>query len=305
MNFLLKLFSLLPLTWIHRMGRFGGMLALRFGSRFRTLLVENLKGAGLDADRLAPVVARQLGMQAMETLWIWKTPSDRIMQHVQSDEQGLKRVHAAFKAGKNLVFMTPHVGCFEIAPIWGYEACLKKHDTSIVILFRMPKLRWLQDFVAKSREREGIITAPADLSGVRRILRMMREGQVFGCLPDQVPGRGEGVWVPFFGRLAYTMVFPLRVAQQFDAAKFVVWTERIEGKGWKVFIREWDKPLSGDPLKDACAMNRMLEQLILNAPEQYIWNYNRYKQPRGAPLPSDEEKALLESMRNAPKEVLR
>ena len=304
MNLILKLISLLPLAFIHRVGAFGGSLAFRFGSRFRKLLIENMKGAGLDAERLAPVVARQLGMQSMEMLWIWKTPSSKIMQHVQSDEEGLKRVNEVLSAGRSAIFMTPHVGCFEISPIWGYEACLKHHDKSIVILFRLPKLKWLQNFVTKSREREGIITAPADLSGVRRIIRFMRDGQVFGSLPDQVPGRGEGVWVPFFGRLAYTMVFPLKTAKQFDAARFVVWTERIPGKGWKVFIREWAGELSGDLHKDAAAMNRVMEQLILKCPEQYIWNYNRYKHPAGAPMPTDAEKAMLESAASAGREEL-
>lgn len=304
MNTLLKLISLLPLSFIHRLGAFCGSLAFRFGPRFRRLLIENMKGAGLDAERLAPEVARQLGMGSLEMLWIWKTPSSRIMELVQSDEEGLKRVRAVFDSGRTAIFMTPHVGCFEIAPIWGYESCLKYYGKSIAILFRMPKMQFLQDFVAKSREREGIVTAPADLTGVRRIIRMMREGHVFGSLPDQVPGRGEGVWAPFFGRLAYTMLFPLKTAKQFDAARFVVWTERIPGKGWKVFIREWTGELTGDPYKDAAAMNRMLEQLIMKAPDQYIWNYNRYKSPRGAHEPTDEEKALLDAARQAPEEVL-
>jgi KDO2-lipid IV(A) lauroyltransferase len=304
MNLLLKLISLLPLAFIHKVGSFGGALAFRCGSRFRKLLIENMKGAGLDAERLAPTVARQLGMGAVEMLWIWKTPSSRILELVQSDEEGLKRVHAVLSAGRNAIFMTPHVGCFEISPIWGYEACLKKYGKQIVILFRMPKMKFLQDFVARSREREGIITAPADLSGVRRIIRLMRDGQVFGSLPDQAPGRGEGVWAPFFGRLAYTMTFPLKMAREFDAARFVVWTERIPGKGWKVFIREWTGELTGDQFKDAAAMNRMLEQLIMKAPEQYIWNYNRYKSPRGAHEPTDEEKALLDAARKAPEEKL-
>jgi KDO2-lipid IV(A) lauroyltransferase len=202
------------------------------------------------------------------------------------------------------MIITPHVGCFEIIPIWAYEACLKHYGKSMVVLYRKPKMKFLQEFVAKSREREGIVSAPADLSGVRRIIRMMREGHMLGTLPDQVPGRGEGVWAPFFGRLAYTMVFPLKVSKQLDAARFMVWTERIPGKGWKVFIREWTGELTGEPCRNAAAMNRVLEQLIMKVPEQYIWNYNRYKSPRGAHEPTDEEKALLDAVKQAPEEEL-
>ncbi len=304
MNTLLKLISLLPLSFIHRLGAFCGSLAFRFGPKFRKLLIENMTGAGLDAERLAPAVARQLGMEALEMLWIWKTPSSKIMKLVQSDEEGLKRVRAAYDAGRKAMIITPHVGCFEIIPIWAYEACLKHYGKSMVVLYRKPKMKFLQEFVAKSREREGIVSAPADLSGVRRIIRMMREGHMLGTLPDQVPGRGEGVWAPFFGRLAYTMVFPLKVSKQLDAARFMVWTERIPGKGWKVFIREWTGELTGEPCRNAAAMNRVLEQLIMKVPAQYIWNYNRYKTPRGAHEPTDEEKALLDAVKQAPEEEL-
>ena len=48
--------------------------------------------------------------------------------------------------------------------------------------------------------------APADLSGVRRLVRALKRGEAIGMLPDQVPSSGEGVWAPFFGRHAYTMI---------------------------------------------------------------------------------------------------
>ena len=95
-----------------------------------------------------------------------------------------------------------------------------------------------------------------------------------------------------------------KVSKQLDAARFMVWTERIPGKGWKVFIREWTGELTGEPCRNAAAMNRVLEQLIMKVPEQYIWNYNRYKSPRGAHEPTDEEKALLDAVKQAPEEEL-
>ena len=187
--------------------------------------------------------------------------------------------------------MTPHVGCYEVSPIWVYEKCLKPLGKKFTILYREPKQKFVRKTVANGHLREGMDPAPADLSGVRKIIRALRAGGALGCLPDQVPGRGEGVWASFFGRPAFTMTFPVNMARQFDAALFIVWTVRHPGKGWEVHLRRWELPEADegdDDMKAGVeAMNRQIEAAIHEAPEQYIWNYNRYKCPKGVKKPAE------------------
>jgi KDO2-lipid IV(A) lauroyltransferase len=118
----------------------------------------------------------------------------------------------------------------------------------------------------------------------------MKDGEVVGILPDQVPSRGEGAWAPFFGRWAYTMTLPARLARQFDAIVLFVYGERLpHGRGYRIHLRRLDVPLTGDAAHDAAVMNRGLESLIRERPAQYLWGYNRYKVPAGAePPPSGE-----------------
>ena len=143
---------------------------------------------------------------------------------------------------------------------------------------------FIRAVVGEARQAPGIEAVPTDLAGVKKVIRNLRAGHTFGALPDQVPSHGDGVWADFFGRPAYTMTLPVRVARQFDAVRIFAWGVRTRN-GWKVDAALWDEPLTGDLRKDAAGMNRMIESVIRRIPDQYAWSYNRYKRPRGAPPP--------------------
>lgn len=281
MDALLKLVSLLPLSLLHRLGAFLGVCAFWFGPTYRRKLRTNLRQAGLDKDGVLSAAIRHAGMQAAEIAWVWKRSNADVISRIGDDTEAVRAVAEAAAEGKSLIFMTPHVGCYEVSPIWVYEKCLKPLGKKLTVLYREPKQAFVRKTVAKGRIREGMDPVPADLSGVRKIIRAMRAGGALGCLPDQVPGRGEGIWASFFGRPAFTMTFPVKMAQQFNAALFIVWTVRHPGKGWEVHLRRWELPATTDG-EDAMAagveaMNRQIEAAIQVAPEQYIWNYSRYK----------------------------
>jgi hypothetical protein len=89
----------------------------------------------------------------------------------------------------------------------------------------------LAEWQTYSRTAPGMQAAPANLSGVRQMLRALRKGETVGLLPDQVPPDGQGVWVPFFGRTAYTMTLAARLAQQTGCAVVLTWCERLPGAG--------------------------------------------------------------------------
>ena len=147
-------------------------------------------------------------------------------------------------------------------------------------------LRTLMD---SSRARPGVTTAPATLAGVRQMIRALRRGEMVGLLPDQVPPEGMGVWVPFFGRPAYTMTLAARLVQQTGAQPLLIWGERLpRGAGYVVRVSELGEALpANDPgqAESAAVINRAMERVIRQCPQQYLWGYNRYKTPR-APDPT-------------------
>jgi KDO2-lipid IV(A) lauroyltransferase len=120
---------------------------------------------------------------------------------------------------------------------------------------------------------------------VRRLLKALKTGEAVGMLPDQVPGKGEGLWLPFFGRPAYTMTLAARLAET-GATVLMAYAERLHyGAGYHLKLFPLRHELSGDLANRAAQLNRELEQLIRECPEQYLWGYNRYKVPAGAEPP--------------------
>lgn len=285
MRLVLWLLSLIPLPVLHPLGAALGRLAWVLSPRFRRLMTENLANAGYDVQKMAPEVSRQLGMQAIESGWIWAKPHAWLMDRVTVTPEAERIVTEALASGRPVLFMTPHIGCYEITPVWLAQRHLASTGRYIAILYRVPKKAILRSIVSTGRETPGVKPAPADLKGVRMLLRAMKTGEIVGVLPDQAPSMGEGVWADFFGKKAYTMTLPLRLAKQFDAIRIVAWGRRIPGRGWEIGARLWDDPLTGDFEHDARSMNSALEGVIRELPEQYLWSYNRYKCPQGARRP--------------------
>jgi KDO2-lipid IV(A) lauroyltransferase len=105
-------------------------------------------------------------------------------------------------------------------------------------------------------------------------------------LPDQVPGQGDGEWVDFFGKPAYTMTLVGRLQQASDAALVFCFAERLpNGEGFVLHCDALDTPLPADRRESAQRVNQRVEKLVRMAPSQYLWGYNRFKRPAGAPPP--------------------
>ena len=122
------------------------------------------------------------------------------------------------------------------------------------------------------------------MQGVREFVRALKRGEAVGMLPDQVPGSGDGVWAPFFNKPAYTMTLAGKLALQTGVAVILTAGERLSaGKGWRIHYVRLAEPLPRDPQALATHINSAMETLIRRFPEQYLWSYNRYKVPAGAP----------------------
>lgn len=234
-------------------------------------------GDPLPQGLLAAAVAGA-GEQAFELPWIWLRSEQEVRARVVA-VSGWECVEAAWGAGRGILFLTPHLGCFEITAQY-YAA-----QRPITVLYRPPKRRELQPLIEAGRGgRSRMQLAPADLSGVRVLVKALRKCEAVGMLPDQVPGRGEGVWAPFFGRPAYSMTLAARLSELPRTDVIFAWAERLPGgRGYHLRLREALAPLEGQTEMRVAQINRELEALIREAPAQYLWGYNRYKRPSGAP----------------------
>lgn len=281
MSVLFKLLALLPLRVLQLLGAVIGQWVFRFSSGLQKRSRENLEQAGLYSNTLFERLGRGAGRQSLESIWVWYRNPKSVLERVEVDPASKALIDWAVSQERPLVFMTPHVGCFEVLPVWFANEYFEKTGKKLCILFRPPHNAWLRKVVGEARQAPGIEPCPTTLIGVKKLIKAMREGHAFGALPDQVPSAGDGVWAPFFGRDAYTMVLPLRVAKQMDAIKIFAWGKRTQ-HGWRLEAMAWDYVLTGNLEQDAAAMNSQIEAIIRRMPEQYAWSYNRYKTPIGA-----------------------
>ena len=283
MFFWLKMLSKWPLWLLQDIGAVLGWVTYWSSPSYRQRFVSNARLAGLTPAQFRPAIAHA-GRTLMELPYLWLRPaSTSVLTNVQW--RGEEKIAAAFARKAGTVFLTPHMGCFEIAAQAVAERYLGGHR-NITVLYRPARKAWLRDLVDTARSRPGLRAVPATLSGVRQLLRAVRDGHSAGMLPDQVPPEGMGVWAAFFGRPAYTMTLAARLAQQPGVTLLLVWCERLpRGRGYVVHVSDLQEPLPGPDApqaESAGVINRAMERLIRQCPQQYLWGYNRYKTGRVA-----------------------
>jgi KDO2-lipid IV(A) lauroyltransferase len=271
---LLRLIAGLPLSVLHALGSILGWAMYGISPTYRRHVLENLAQAGVGDARVRRAAIAAAGQMVLELPKIWFGPRDEVVSLVSAVE-GAEAAFAARDAGKAILFLTPHMGCFEIAAQY---AALR---TPITVLYRRPKVAWLEPMMRAGRARENVRLVPADLSGVRELYGALKRGEAVGFLPDQVPGIGEGEWAEFFGRPAYTMTLAAKLAERENVACFLAYAKRLpKGKGYAIALRPLPGKLPGESAPRR--LNRALEELVRECPEQYLWGYNRYKTPEGA-----------------------
>lgn len=281
-KFLFRLLALLPLGMLHGLGALLGRLTYAVSAQYAARTRENLQQSGLapDTTRYRDILSAAIaeaGKGLVELAWIWVRPYDEVLGKVR-ECIGLEHIIAAQARGKGIIFLTPHLGCFDISALYAAQR------VPITVLYRPPKLGFLEGVMRGGRERGQARLAKADVGGVRLLYKALKRGEAIGLLPDQVPGQGEGEWADFFGRSAYTMTLAGRLAENSGATVLIAYSERLpNGKGYVIHV----DPL---PLDFAAPVpqqiNAALEGAIRACPAQYLWSYNRYKIPRGVSAPA-------------------
>jgi KDO2-lipid IV(A) lauroyltransferase len=278
-----KLISSLSLPTIHKLGYGLGWLI-----HFCTPAAARIQRANLMQSSLCPNIdtlnttinanIAETGKAILETLAIWQLPQHKVLPLVHACSNW-HLVDDALNNGKGLIFLTPHLGCFEITSVY-YAS---QHP--ITVLFRPPKKSWLSPMVDAGRMKGQVKLAPANTQGVRMLMQALKKGEAIGILPDQIPAAGEGEWADFFGKPAYTMTLACKLAEKTGATVIMAFGERLaNGLGYKIHLTKVES------IANPTLLNQAIEQQIKPQPTQYLWRYNRYKMRRHA-LPKNNTPA--------------
>lgn len=275
---MIPLLARLPLRVLHALGAVLGWAMYALSPAYRSRLRANLAQAGYADGATRRAAIAEAGRMVAEAPKLWLRPRAEVLALVRRVE-GLETAAAARAAGKGVVFLTPHFGCFEITP-----HAVAETSGPLTVLYRPARSEGLERLMQAGRARGNVKLAAATMGGVRQLLAALKRGEGIGILPDQVPAVGEGEWAAFFGRPAYTMTLAGKLAARADVAAFLVMGRRLpRGAGYEVRITPLAPARAGE--SPARRVNRALEEAIREHPAQYLWGYNRYKRPPGAPSP--------------------
>lgn len=279
---LFRLLSRLPLPLLHASGAALGWLVYLASPAYRRRLRENITRAGHAAHLRAAIA--ESGKSILELPFVWCAPQDKVLAKAQVHDW--QAAQAVLDRGRGAIFLTPHLGCFEII------AQSIASRTLLTALYRPPRKAALKPLMEDARGRANLTLAPANLGGVRTLLKTLKNGRAIGLLPDQVPQNGEGVWADFFGKPAYTMTLPGKLQQMTDAPLILAYADRLpHGQGYVLHFVPYTEPLGATAEEQTRAINAAMEKLIARNPAQYFWSYNRYKSPAGVNLPAAGEQA--------------
>jgi KDO2-lipid IV(A) lauroyltransferase len=212
-------------------------------------------------------VIKETGKAGAEGVKIW-FGADQEVERLMIECRGWDQVETARSSGRGIIFLAPHLGCFELGAL--YVA----RRLPFTVLYRSPKYRSLEPLFTAGRARWQMKLAPAKLKGVRMLYRALERGEAVGLLPDQAPTLGGGAWAEFFGRPAYTMTLPRKLQRASGAAVIMAFAERLpDGRGYRLLLDS----LGTEDLTEE-RLNQAIEALVRRHPEQYLlWGYNRYK----------------------------
>ncbi len=278
--FLIKTFvSLLALFSLrnnHRLGSVIGWLLSIFPNRNLHVTTTNIQLCfpEMDSAQQQQLVKRsliELGKTLTEISPIWQWDKNKLFQTIK-DVQGEELLQQALKDGKGVILAAPHLGCWEL--LAHYLA--SKYPTTC--MYQKPKITQLHSIIKEGRQRFGAKLVPTDNQGIRAMLKALKNNELVCILPDQEPSEGNGVFAPFFGIQAYSMILISRFAKKTEATVLSIYGKRLaHGEGYEIVFKPLDKINSGTLEESVTYLNSKIEKCINDIPEQYQWSYKRFR----------------------------
>lgn len=278
----LYLVVLLPYPVLYYLGCGLGRLSMRFLRRRVEVARRNLElcfPAMPEPEREAMVVRNfeSVGMGLIETGMAWFWPDWRISKwfHVR----GLEHIEKAHQEGKGILLIGMHFLTLELgARIFGIHnpgiGVYRPNDNAL--------LNWLQTW-GRMRSNKSML----DRHDLKGMIRALKNGDIIWYAPDHDYGPKSSVFVPFFGvdKAASTKGSYLLIRSGHPAVIPFVPRRLPHGKGYEMVILPEEKAMPlDDEAATAARMNKVVENGVLMAPEQYMWLHRRFKtRPAGEP----------------------
>lgn len=244
------------------------------GWRKLDVVRDNLKRAfpGMDPARLERT-ARANTRAMLETFLecgpAW-TRDRRWFERRIAAVHGREHVGSPLAGGRGVLVLGGHLGNWELSILYG------SLTLPIAYLYKPPRSPKVERVLTGYRARFGAEMIPTGGAAMRRALKRLRAGRAVGMLFDQLPRGGDSVRAAFFGHPVATMTLPHRLVRATGCAVVMGHCLRTSEGAWEIRFDPVPGADDPDPVRAATAMNRVLEEVVRSAPEQYLWQYRRF-----------------------------
>lgn len=227
-----------------------------------------------EVNRIARTALRNIVFSVIESIRFPRLDRAWIDRHLDVGNF-VQNVEAHLKEGQGAVFAIPHMGNWEMA---GLVAGQRGHPMFFLVGRQRNPLA--EEFMNTTRAATGITVIPRDQNTARHILRHLREGKIFGILPDiRMPA--QGVRVNFLGQ---EVELPGGIALFARHARVPICIGYVRRVGWTRHKWEFLPPVWTDPNLDKDADAVRITQIVADHftdairryPDQYFWFNKRW-----------------------------
>ena len=211
------------------------------------------------------------GKMIAEMLVYWSFPSDLFAGLIR-DVYGEQYIKEAQAEGRGVILICPHVGNWEVFNMYAGRL-------PVTTAYKPLRMAWLDRWVKKCRQRHGARLMPLTTTGIRVLYQELKQSKLINIAADQLPdGKGQVV-VPYFGVPAGSGIMVSRLLQKSNAVAVCGYAERLtHGRGFDIHLFPVSEGAYANELKLSVAtLNKDMEACVRCCPEQYLWEYKRFK----------------------------
>ena len=279
-SLLLRIFGLIPLRLARFIACTQELILRLFNNDLHRVSRINLRlvKPGIDEKQLTKLTQQSVQStltNAFEMPIIWQHDNAWVIRHIESITNE-EIISQALAGNRGVITLCPHVGNWEV---FGRKLTAYGPTT---YLYQPPKQKIMESLVRERREKSGAKLAPTSQRGIASLLKALRNNEIIGILPDQVPKGESGMFVPFLGVPSYTMTLVYSLIKKTQCRVVLGYALRTNS-GFKVIFKQVDTKIYSENIETSLlGLSRTVEQSLSEDFSQYQWGYKRFKkQPDG------------------------
>jgi KDO2-lipid IV(A) lauroyltransferase len=275
--FVIIFFSLFKILGFKISSNIGGKLFELIGPLFRSkkLIHSNIKKAFPEInlenlDRITKQMWNNYGRIFAEYMFIKDFRTGKLASKIEIEGQEI--LDKLKILNKPVIFISGHFGNFELMAMH-----IEKSGINLSAIYRplnnifLNKIieRIRKNYICKNQIKKGI-------GGMKKLIKLKKDNHSTALMIDQRVS--EGIMSNFFNQGALTTTIPAQLIKKFDIPIIPIFIQRVNNINFKITIKDPLNFSKEDSIKFITdKLNKILEEMIIDKPEHWIWSHNRWK----------------------------